>query len=357
MLDLLPKLPLYRSFRRFGLPPMLPMSLTVSLTERCNSRCRTCNIYKNKSGELSLAEYDSIFSSAGNSPYWITFSGGEPFLRDDIAEVCGSAYKHCRPRIINIPTNGILTDRIESRVKAILENCPEASVIVNLSIDGIGDQHDEIRGVKGCFEKAMETYRRLRAIEQRNFTLGIHTVISGFNVKNIPDIYNYLIKLKPDSYITEIAEERVELGTIGAGITPSAGDYSAAIDFILKEMNEWDMKNISRVTRAFRIKYYEMVKTILTENREIIPCYAAVASCQITPGGDVWNCCIKAESMGNLKASGYDLKKIWFSEKAERLREAIRGRRCFCPLANTSYTNMLLSFRTMRGIAMELLHR
>jgi|SRR3989338_1892777 len=353
MLELLPKIPIFKFNRRFGFPKVLPINITVSLTYRCNSRCRTCNIYDRKVEEFSLDEFEKTFKSIGRSPYWITFSGGEPFLRRDIVEICKSAYENCKPGIINIPTNGILTERIENGVRDILSGCPDTALIINLSIDGIGDKHDEIRGSNDCFERAMDTYKRLRAIGSSNLTLGIHTVISRYNVKNIKDIYSHIKELKPDSYVTEMAEERVELATVGADISPSLIDYSNAVDFIIKDMKGWNMKGISKITRAFRIHYYKMVKDILRENRILIPCYAGFASCQITPDGNIWACCIKAEDMGNLREAGYDFKKVWFSTKAERLREDIKRRKCFCPLANASYTNMLFSLKTLAGIGLE----
>jgi MoaA/NifB/PqqE/SkfB family radical SAM enzyme len=343
MLELIPRIPLFKLSRRFGVPSLLPVSLTVSLTYRCNSRCRTCNIYAKKSSELSLDEYERIFRSIGKAPYWITFSGGEPFLREDIAEICKSAYKNCGPKIINIPSNGLLSERIEKSVREILDSCPDSNLIINLSVDGIGERHDEIRGVKGCFEKVMKTYERLKTIKNKKLTVGIHTVISRYNVKEIPSLYSWIKELNPDSYITEIAEERVELGTIGAGITPSLQDYSEAVDFISNEMKEWKLKGIGKITRLFRTRYYQTVKKILKEKREVIPCYAAIASCQISPDGEVWDCCIKAESMGSLRDTDYDFRRVWFSDKAKRIRSSIKQGKCFCPLANASYTNMLFT--------------
>jgi MoaA/NifB/PqqE/SkfB family radical SAM enzyme len=343
MLELIPRIPLFKLSRRFGVSLLLPVSLTVSLTYRCNSRCRTCNIYTKKSSELSLDEYERIFRSIGKAPYWITFSGGEPFLREDIAEICKSAYKNCGPKIINIPSNGLLSERIDKSVREILDSCPDSNLIINLSVDGIGERHDEIRGVKGCFDKVMKTYKRLKTIKNKKLTVGIHTVISRYNVKEIPSVYNWIKKLNPDSYITEIAEERVELGTIGTGITPSLQDYSEAVDFISNEMKKWELKGIAKITRLFRTRYYQMVKKILKEKREVIPCYAAIASCQISPDGEVWDCCIKAESMGSLRDTDYDFRRVWFSDKAKRIRSSIKQEKCFCPLANASYTNMLFT--------------
>lgn len=335
---------------------MLPASLTVSLTYRCNSRCMTCRVYERESRELTLDEYGKIFRSIGRAPHWITFSGGEPFLREDIDSVCIEAYRHCRPKIINIPTNGLLTDRIVGKVGRIVEACPDAAVIVNLSIDAVGERHDEIRGSKGSYRKAIDTYHGLRSLGHgENLVLGFHTVISRYNARDIPEIYSELKKLGPDSYITEIAEERTELLTVGERISPLHADYERAVDFIAEDMKNWEMKGISKVTRAFRKRYYHMVKKILLENRIQIPCYAGVASCQLAPDGDVWACCIRSEVMGNLRESDYDFPKIWFSAEAARIRKEIKDRDCFCPLANASYTNMLFSFRTVAKVGVESL--
>ncbi|MDY7039033.1 MAG: radical SAM protein, partial [Thermodesulfobacteriota bacterium] len=104
-------------FRQFGFPRLYPLNLTVSLTYRCNSRCKTCNIYQKQVSEFTLQEFEKTFQSIGSGPYWFTMSGGEPFLRKDIVDICKSAYENCHPKIINIPTNGILSDTISERVK------------------------------------------------------------------------------------------------------------------------------------------------------------------------------------------------------------------------------------------------
>jgi len=248
-----------------------------------------------------LAEFEKTFQSIGTIPFWLTMSGGEPFLRKDIVEICKSAYENCRPKIINIPTNGILCDIIPDKVSRIAKNSPDAQIIVNLSIDEIGEKHDEIRNVKKNFERVTETFKSLKKLANPNLTIGIHTVISKYNVKNFKTVYKELNRLNPGSYITEIAEERVELGTVGQEIAPSTEDYCEAVDFLSKRIKEYQYNGISNITQAFRIKYYELVKKTLKEKRQILPCYAGFISGQISPGGDVWACCVKAESMGNLR--------------------------------------------------------
>jgi len=329
--------------------------MTMSLLYPCNSRCKTCNVYEKSPERLSLDEFDRIFASLGEAPFWFTMSGGEPFLRQDIADICISAYKHCKPAIINIPTNASLYKVIPERVQRILDNCPETELIVNVSLDEIDEKHDEIRGFPRSFQRAMTSYRALKELTKvyPNFTLGIHTVISRFNVNNIPSIYEHLQRLAPDSYITEIAEERVELNTIGCHITPSLDQYTQAIDFLSDQIKGRDFSGVSEITQSFRLEYYELVKKTLKSCTQVLPCYAGIISVQISPQGDVWPCCIRADVMGNLREHNYDFRQVWQSAEAARIRKSIKQKECFCPLANASYTNILCSPTSMLKVLMS----
>jgi MoaA/NifB/PqqE/SkfB family radical SAM enzyme len=351
------KIGLYYFYRKFKIPRLLPVNLTISLTNRCNSRCKTCNVYHRKFPELTKTDWIRIFDIYGSSVEWITFSGGEPFLYNDIVEVVCSAYEKCRPRFINIPTNGILHNIIPEKVKQISEVCKNTNIIINISIDEVGEKHDEIRNAKGCYKKALLTYENLRALNCTNVTIGIHTVISKFNYARFPQIYESIQDIKPDSYITEIAEERVELGTVGKDITPSVEEYEKAIDFLCGRLRKQSFKGVARIIQSLRVLYYDLVKRTLREQRQIIPCYAGFASAQIAPNGDVWMCCIKAEPIGNLKEVNFDFRKIWFSEKANRIRKDIINGSCYCPLANTAYINMILNPRIMSKVAINLLRK
>ncbi len=347
MLEIIPKIFAYKCFRALGFPRIMPMNYTISLTYRCNSKCSTCNIYRKKADNFTLDEYRKVFKSISHSPYWFTLSGGEPFLHKEIVEICKMAYDYCRPKIINIPTNGILTDKIAQSVLEIVNYCKKTQIIINLSIDGIAEEHDNIRNVKGNYEKVLATYKRLREIESPNFSIGFHTVISRFNVKNFAKIANTLMNMEPDSYITEIAEERVELDTIGSGITPTVLDYRSAIDFLIHRIKNNKYTGMSKITQAFRIEYYNLVKKILRDKTQIIPCYAGITSVQISPDGEVWACCIKAKSVGNLRDHKYNFRKIWNSKEMVKERIAIKNKECYCPLANASYTNMLMDIPTL----------
>lgn len=357
MIQLMAKIPAYQLFRQFGFPKLYPLNLTVSVTNRCNSRCKTCLVYQKKVSEFTLEEFEKTFQSIGSSLYWLTVSGGEPFLRKDIVDICRSAYENCKPGILNIATNGILSDFITESVDQIVQNSPKSEIIVNLSLDEVGKRHDQIRNAKDNYEKAIETFKKLKSLNHSNLTVGIHTVISCYNVHNFSKIYEELNGLNPDSYITEIAEERVELGTVGKEIAPSPEEYARAVDFLSERIKNQDYNGISTIIQAFRLQYYDLVKKILREKKQILSCYAGFISAQIAPDGEVWACCIKAESMGNLREVNYDFKRVWFSDKAQKIRRPIRERQCYCPLANAGYTNMLLSYRTMASVLKNIAAR
>lgn len=350
MLEVISKIPFYYLFRTFGWPRKLPMNLTLSVSYTCNSRCKTCNIYKKKSEDLSPEEWKRIFQNFGKDLFWATISGGEPFIRNDLLEIVCSLYDYCRPSIINIPTNGILYKRIPNVVDQISNHCRKAQIVVNLSIDDIEEKHDEIRGIPGNYKKALTTLKGLKALDRPNLSVGIHTVISKFNVNRIPQIYRHVRTLNPDSYITEIAEERVELDTMGLDITPEYVSYARAVDFLSTKLKQDHFNRVGKITRAFRLHYYQMVKKLLATQQQLIPCYAGFASAQVAPDGNIWLCCMKAESIGNLREVEYDFKRVWFSAKASKLRKHIKNSKCCCPLANAGYTNMLYDLKTLAQV-------
>ncbi len=357
MLEVLPKIAKMQASYALGKPLALPMNLTISVSYRCNSRCKTCNVWQRPNDDFTIEEYDHTFASIGRDAYWFTFSGGEPTLRKDLPEMVEAAYRHCRPGIINIPTNGIQDKLIPARIERVLQAAPTSEVIINLSLDGVGEKHDIVRGVKGNFERAMRTYAGLKALKAhyKNFTLGVHTVISNFNVDEFEHIYAFVRdELKPDSFISEIAEERVELDTVGMGITPPIQKYQPVIERLQEGIRKAEFNGVSRITQAFRDRYYDIVKRTLVEHRQVIPCLAGVASAQIAPNGDVWTCCIRAESVGNLREHGYDFRSVWTTAHADELRRSIKAGECYCPLANASYTNMLCHTPTLTSVALDV---
>ena len=356
MLGVLARVPLFQAYRRFGWPKLLPLNITLSPSPRCNSRCLTCNIWMKRENELTLDEWDKALASLGRAPYWFTISGGEPFMFQGIVELAQMAYEHCRPGIINIPTNSILRT-IPDKVERIARSCPESQLIINLSLDGVGEKHDFIRGVPGNFIKFEERLRELLELRDglANLNIGIHSVVSVFSVGHLDELIAYAEQSGADQFITEIAEPRVELDTVGLPITPSPEQYQEAIDRLIAYVESKRYRGVARITEAFRVEYYKLVKRILDEQDQVIDCYAGWASAQIYADGTIWPCCVRADNLGNLRDHNYDFKEIWFGEKIREVRRSIAAKECYCPLANASYTNMLIDPPTLARVGMKVI--
>lgn len=330
------------SWRAKGWPKLLPINVVVSTNFRCNFRCLTCNVYDRIVKELTAEEWDQVFRSLGTAPTWMTFSGGEPFLRGDLPDIILSAIHHCQPAIVNIPTNGWFTKRILAGAEKICTGNPDTQLVINLSFDHhVPERHDTIRGAKGSWKRLIDTYTGLRALNLPNLTVGCHTVVSDQNQEDFPDIARGLAQLGADSYIAEPAEERVELRTIGSGIAPYSERFAIAAEAVL-DVEETAKGAVAGIARSLRNEYYGRVTRLLAGDTDAMPdCHAGFLSCHIGADGDLWSCCVLSRSFGNLRDADFDFPTLWFGDKAEEFRTWMRERHCTCPLANAAYTNLL----------------
>lgn len=337
----------YKSFYKFNFPKLYPVTLTINLTNRCNCRCLTCNIWKDIPEEISISEYEKIFKTIKSPPYWIILTGGEPFLREDIVDICKLIRKYIKPKFLNISTNATVEKTYENLLK-ILESLPDVNITVNISIDGDEELHNRIRNGVDVFKRAIENFKKLKEIKFKNFTLGTGTVISKFNVKNAEEIINLLKKLQPSSSSFEIAQERKELKTENILLSPEPEEYKnflRKVETFTKTKKYPDLT--SRINKSLRIVYYKLTEEIITKKIQVIPCYAGFASCYISCSAEVWECCVKGRCFGNLRDVNYDFSKLWFSKKADEIRKEIKEKKCYCPLASTTYTNILFDFKSL----------
>lgn len=163
-------------------------SLFLFVTSRCNSLCRTCFYFDklNSLDDLTTAQIERISVTA--PPFrklWL--SGGEPFLRENLAEIVAMFVQRNGVRNINLPTNGLLPDKIFRTMDRMLELCPDVSIDLNFSLDGLANTHDSIRGVPNNFVRTLATIegaeRRYAAVKR--LRRNVVTVITRENYNEI----------------------------------------------------------------------------------------------------------------------------------------------------------------------------
>lgn len=169
----------------------IPFFLGWNLTFRCNLKCRYCGVHDaDKGAELSTAEVVTRLDALWNlGTRWVTFSGGEPLLRNDI----GNIVKHAKTRgyQVYISTNGWL---IPDRAAAL-----EWVDHVNLSLDGDRTIHDEIRG-SGSYDRTIEA---IGVCKEAQVPVSLQCVLSSNNLDSIEALldtaekHETLVKFQP----------------------------------------------------------------------------------------------------------------------------------------------------------------
>ncbi|HEC67281.1 MAG TPA: radical SAM protein [Candidatus Desulfofervidus auxilii] len=186
----------------FLLKKPLPIKLTLALTFLCNSQCKTCNIwkiYKNNPDkykeELNAENWKQLFDETGDSLGWVEFTGGEPLLKKDIVDIVSYTYNNTFIFAGGITTNAVSPKNSYKKINVILEKIPDNKILnVGISLDGAPKLHDEIRGIKGNFEKAIYLFNELKELKQQYEILNIHFAytISQYNAGRFEEFYNFV---------------------------------------------------------------------------------------------------------------------------------------------------------------------
>jgi MoaA/NifB/PqqE/SkfB family radical SAM enzyme len=179
--------------------PIRPTVLIYNCTWVCDARCEMCNNWKHgdRKSDMTLEQLEP----AVNHPFWgavenLNISGGEPTTRNDLPEMVELFARHLpRLRKVGINTTGLTPHRAIPMLTRIVKFCAEQDLLVSVrvSLDGIGDIHNQVRHVKRGFEKACETIEAMQALsnEHANFQFGIAATIFATNMEDARNILSW----------------------------------------------------------------------------------------------------------------------------------------------------------------------
>lgn len=340
-----------------------PIQLTFFVTRLCNAACPWC-FYLNSTDEaahgeeLSLDEVDRISRSLGRL-LWIAYSGGEVFLRKDIADISAIFHDRNRPPVMLYPTNGLQPEVIHERTERILERCPNSAIVVKLSLDGIGVDHDSLRKSPGAFERAMETWRLLGRLRERypNLELGINTVFLSENQDQMDEIIDFVAGLDTTGTHT-ISMVRGNLREAGYKAVDYE-KYRRAIGRLERDLKD-GRASIHRfaggqIKAAQDILQRRLIHRTLVEDRRLVPCYSGRLNLVMTETGEVHPCEILGKSMGNVRDYGYDLPRLLRTARAKDVLGPIAGGACHCTHECSFIMNTLFNPRLYPALLREYL--
>ena len=149
-----------------------PSRVTALVTERCHLRCQFCRLWERPNSGVAVTEWLRFFS-ANPQLRWLNLSGGEIFAKEDLDTLLlGAVERLPRLGLLDFPTAGQRPERCREAVQLLLDS-KLPRLVVSVSIDGGRALHDELRGIPGAFERAVETWRTLRALRTRRFDVRV----------------------------------------------------------------------------------------------------------------------------------------------------------------------------------------
>jgi MoaA/NifB/PqqE/SkfB family radical SAM enzyme len=300
-----------------------PFKATVVLTERCDCRCEVCWIWKKPKGaEPTPDDVARLLREAGTIR-WLNLTGGEPFLRDDVSEVVEAAHA-AEPRlaVLDFPTTGQRTERIVPAVERIARlGIPR--VYVTVSLEGPPALHDELRGRAGAFDRAIETFRRLRAVRGVSAYLGF--TMSARNEAALPDAVAAVRARVPGFSEREVHVNVVTLSghyydNLGAGVARPL-DPRRRLRRVLAAR-----RSRASPTDWLEAAYLARVPEHVRTGRSPVPCRSLSASVFVDVTGEVRPCTVYDRPLGN--AYREPLPRLLASAEAQAAREAVRADAC-----------------------------
>ena len=320
------------SLARFGVTALrtsfgrlaAPYKLTFSLTDRCNLRCRSCNIWRSKgSEELSFDEIDRFFRE-NSSLRWVDLTGGEVTLRPDIADIARSAAAHL-PNLFqfHFPTNGTLPSRVEEVVAAAVSlRIPK--VVVSISIDGPPELHDALRGRDGTWALATETFERIRSIRGAEAYFGMTLTRDNLHA------------LFPCIEALTVRFPRFNPRDLHLNVAHSTYYYGFPDIEALDRRETGEALARFRRARGFpsnpvlllELLYQRNVPRFLRTGHSPVPCQALSSSLFVSAVGVVYPCTAFDSPVGSIRDSGYGLAPLWHLPTTVALYDDIRRGKC-----------------------------
>lgn len=317
-----------------------PLGLILYVTNQCNARCSHCFYWQelnNFEDELNLEQIKKIACSLKHPLNTLSLTGGEPFLRDDVSEICSLFVKYNSTKKINITSNGFFTEKIVSSVENILKSNSKLDLNVQISLDALKEMHNNIRGI-GIFEKAVNTIKKLAILQSQNpnFHITIQTTVSKTNLSQLKELKIFTQKEFPIVHhgVQFIRSARFDTYSISNQIledfNPKESENALlTVDLMEKVLEDgfFVEEKTNRLLNNFVRVMNEGIIDIKKNQRRFAKCLAGLYDGVVYANGKV-SMCEFTKPFANLKDFDFDFYKLWNSNSANLRRKEIIS--CFC---------------------------
>ena len=290
-----------------------PIDAVLAVTYRCQSRCRMCSIWQ-------INEHDDapphIYEKLPTTLMDVNLSGGEPFLRKDLAEIVRVVHDRIpRARII-VSTNALMGDALVPRALELVKIDP--GIGFGISIDGIGEMQDFIRGVKGAFDNAVAVAKGLKAEGVDNIRFAF--TLTRENADHMIKVYELARELGVQFTMSMAHDSDFFFGSHDSAIVKDEGslfdDETLRRDLeriIRSELATYSLKSWGK---AF---IYNGMYRVMTEGKRPFGNHPGIDYFYLDPKGDIYPSVVHNFVMGSIAVD--DFESVWSSEQSDEIRK------------------------------------
>ncbi|MBI2834020.1 MAG: radical SAM protein, partial [Acidobacteria bacterium] len=308
--------------------PIRPTVLIFHCTFVCDARCEMCNNWKrgDRKSDMTISEIDRAFSS----DLWknleiVNVSGGEPTTRNDLVEICQLCLdRFPRLRKLGINTTGMTPHRAIPMLTKVVELSAARGIIFStrVSIDGVGEMHNDVRQVKRGFEKANQTIRAMQELQTSYpFNFGISTTIFTKNLNDAENILAWAKKERLDIVFNMVRFTDPMLGNSDLIDTckPLGEDEERMRQFFLERVR---MDPLLDGQNYIYLHYADMISN---GYHRLAPCPFQTQGIMLNPDGGMFFC-ENSEVVGNVRDE--DPQAIYFRASSLQHRQQIKAEKC-----------------------------
>ena len=309
--------------------PRTPLQLIHFITSRCNAKCGHCFYWSqlNTKGELSLEEIDKITRHLPDLVI-LNFSGGEPFIRQDFAEVIKTYYRNTRVKEVTIPTNATFTEKMKKDCIEVLKYCKGMELNIVVSLDGLEKIHDEIRQVKDCYQTAKKSFMILKELQQQypHLQVSIVSTLTSLNQGTVGEFHKEINQeWQPDIFgMNLIRGEAKKMDLFGVNLENYKKFFALQSKSRKQGVKSWirdQMNKLRTATNVYMVKQKKMA----------VPCKAGTLMGVMYEKGDVYPCeLLNRKPLGNVREYDYNFEKLWTAARTKEASAWIKDTKCYC---------------------------
>lgn len=269
------------------------MNITIDVTSKCNLKCKHCRVNE-ITYDMTLDEIEEVFNKLIDfKPRGVFISGGEPLIRDDIVEIVKKSKRLAPITILNTNSLLLTEDKLKELIDAGLD-------YIQVSIDGIEEQHDYIRG-KDTYKRTIEKMKMINEYSDK-IKLHISSVVSQKNIDNMEEFARQILEVEKINVqilgFKRFIPNNVLKNTAALGKEGLKKLYEN-LELLQKKYNgqttiasDMPMKNVFNEKRA--------IKVMEKYNLSCVGCSAGVNGISIRNDGTVTPCTLLYISCGNI---------------------------------------------------------